>query len=256
VRLLSGHFSAHYAELWYGSPRQVVLVPTLCLALLLTAARWLTRRQELRAPDSFFLWLCVGGASASALNYSTQWAHSNCYMPIAVFASLYSAMVLGELLQLRLAKSAAGTTAALSCACAVLIQFGALIYDPRAQVPSAADRAALRVLFARLAKLPGPVLMPAHPLYGYLRDGTICAHSMGFRDVAQAGGVPGVEQRIASGEFGTVVIDTSGRYPASLKRHYTRVDSFEFEGRTLYPLTGYLVRPKDAFVRRASVPAP
>jgi hypothetical protein len=138
----------------------------------------------------------------------------------------------------------------------VLIQFGALVYDPRAQVPSAADRAAVRDVLARLAKLPAPVLMPAHPLYGYLRDGTICAHSMGFRDVAQAGGVPGVEERIASGEFRTVVVDTGGRHPESLKRYYTRVDNFEFEGRTLYPLTGFLVRPKAAFVRRESAATP
>jgi hypothetical protein len=94
--------------------------------------------------------------------------------------------------------------------------------------------------------------MPAHPLYGYLRDGTICAHSMGFRDVAQAGGVPGVEARIASGEFPTVVIDTAGRQPAGLKRHYKRVERFAFEGLTLFPLTGYLVRPDAVFVHNAT----
>lgn len=248
VQLWSARLNEHYSALWFASSRAALLVPALCLALPLGAARWLTRAQCLRAPDSFFLWLWAGGAIASALNYATQWAYSNCFMPVAVFASLYSAMVVAELLQLRLNSSVRGTAAAALCACAMLSQLLALSYDPRAQVPSAEDRAAVRDVLSKLDTLSAPLLMPAHPLYGYLRDGTICAHSMGFRDVALAGGVPGVEARIASGEFRTVVIDTNGRHPTALKHHYKRVEKFELKGRALYPFTGHKVRPESVFV--------
>ena len=248
VQLWSARLNEHYSALWYASSRAALIATPLCLALLLGAARWLTRGQGLRAPDSFFLWLWAGGAIASALNYATQWAYSNCFMPVAVFASLYSALTLAELLQLRCADSVRGTAAAALCACAMLSQLFALSYDPRDQVPSAEDRAAVRDVLAKLDTLAAPVLMPAHPLYGYLRDGTICAHSMGFRDVSQAGGVQDVEARLASGEFRSVVIDTNGRRPGALKHHYQRVDKLEFKGRALYPMTGYKVRPEYVFV--------
>jgi hypothetical protein len=241
--MLDKRLSAYYLELWYAASQRAVLVPTLLLFLLLAAAAWSLRREPLRAPEPHFLWLCVGGATASAFNYSTQWAHANCFMPVGVFASLYSAILCAELLSQQ--------RAALLTACAVLVQYGALIYDPRAQAPSAADRAAVRDVLAKLASYPGPVLMAAHPLYSYLRDGTICAHAMGFNDMIHAGGVRGVEPRLASGEFRTVVVDTGGRRFPGLKRHYQLVEELSFEGRTLYPLTGFRVRPKSVYVYRS-----
>jgi hypothetical protein len=107
----------------------------------------------------------------------------------------------------------------------------------------------VRELTAKLDRFPGPVLMQAHPLYGYLRDGTICAHVMGLRDLTHAGGVPDVDRRIASGEFATVVVDTSGRRPD--KRHFQLALELSFKGRTLLPVTGYPVRPKTVYVHRS-----
>ncbi|HTU63484.1 MAG TPA: hypothetical protein VMF89_33710, partial [Polyangiales bacterium] len=141
VLLHDKRLSAHYLELWYASSGLAVLLPTLLLFLLLSAAAWATRRQHVRAPHAHFLWMWLGAAVASAFNYSTQWAHSNCFMPVGLFGSLYSALVLADLLSQR---RAAGT--ALLATCAVLVQYAALIYDPRAQVPSAADRRAVREL--------------------------------------------------------------------------------------------------------------
>jgi hypothetical protein len=56
IQLWSARLNEHYTALWYASSRAALLVPALSLALLLGAARWLTRGQQLRAPDSFFLW--------------------------------------------------------------------------------------------------------------------------------------------------------------------------------------------------------
>jgi len=240
----------HYKVLWYLEPHGRLLIPALCLFLLLGAARWLSRRQVVRGPDVYFVWLWLGSAVASALNYSTQWSFSNCFMPIAAFASLISGITLAEHMDTRMAQSRAQAFTAMLTACAVLIQFGALVYDPRAQVPSAADRRAVKELHAKLAKFPGPVLMPAHPLYSYLRDGTIHAHAMGYKDVAGAGGVADSERRLKLGAFPTVVLDTKAKRTHALKRYYREQGNFNFEGRTLKALTGSWVRPETVHVHR------
>ncbi|HTU59457.1 MAG TPA: hypothetical protein VMF89_13500, partial [Polyangiales bacterium] len=59
--------------------------------------------------------------------------------------------------------------------------------------------------------------------------------------------------RIASGEFATVVVDSSGRRPVGLKRHFKLVEELSFEGRTLVPVTGFPVRPKSVHVHRSKL---
>jgi hypothetical protein len=250
ARSIDQRVNEHYNALWYVNPHGRLLVPGLCLFLLLGAARWLSRRQSVRGADSYFLWLWLGSAVASALNYSTQWSFSNCFTPIAAFASLISGISLADLLEPRVAQSRTGMLAAVLTACAVLIQFGALVYDPRAQVPSAADRRALKDMLTKLERFPGPIFMPAHPLYSYLRDGTLHAHAMGYKDVAGAGGVAESEKRLKLGGFPTVVMDEKGKRTHALKRYYREVGRFNFEGTALKALTGSWVRPEAVLVHR------
>jgi hypothetical protein len=239
LSVLDGKLNEHYKALWYVSESHSILVwSALAMLLLLTAARWLARDEPLRAPDSFFLWLWLGAALASALNYSTQWAFSNCFMPIAVFGSLYSGMVLAE-------------QRGPALACAMLLQLGALYHDPRAQVPSAADREAVQQVFTTLARFPGPVLMPAHPFYSYVRDGTLHAHAMGFSDVQSAGGVADADAAFERGAYPTVVLDIRANRPLPIRQHYRISGELQFQGRTLITRTGNPVRPETVFVHRS-----
>jgi hypothetical protein len=237
-------------ELWYREPRTQLLVPAIVIGVLLLAARLCRRELTPRPSHSYFLVLYAGALLASDLNHSTQWAHSNCFMPVALFASLYCGLVVAALLEPFVASSRRELLGMAACACAVVIQLGALVYDPRAQVPSAADRAAARELIATLDRYPAPVFMGAHPLYSYLRDGTIHTHAMGFNDVARTPSSKLRSDEFLKREFATVIVDSRGRPPPGLKHAYDRVYSFSFEGKTLLQRTGFQARPTFVFLRR------
>jgi len=256
VARLNQGYNAFYRVLWYAQPRSLLLIAPLLTGALLLFVRLARPARGLRAPAGYFLSLSCGAALASALNYSTQWAHSNCFMPVALFVSLYSALLLASLFKDARVRGRREHAASIACALAVLLQWGALAYDPRTQVPTAADRAALRELQATLARFPGPVFAAAHPLYSYLRDGTIHAHAMGFNDVAYAGDFKLWGDRFKTGELPTVLVDTGGRRPPNLKTHYKKVYTFELHGETLMPRTGFQVRPRFIYAYRGRAGAP
>jgi hypothetical protein len=253
---LSQGYNAFYRELWYGEPRGRLLVPPLLTCGLLLLARLARPARAMRAPAGYFLSLFCGAALASALNYSTQWAHSNCFMPVALFASLYSGQVLAPLFESARVRGRREHVAMFASALVIVLQWGALAYDPRTQVPSAGDRAAVREFQATLARFPGPVFASAHPLYSYLRDGTIHAHAMGFNDVAYAGDFKLWGDRFKTGELPTVVVDSGGRRPPDLKTHYKKVYTFQLQDSVLMPRSGFQVRPRFIYVYRGRAASP
>jgi hypothetical protein len=222
--------------------------------LLLVIVRCL--RHEVRQPPWYFLLLTVFGALASDLNHSTLWAYSNCFMPVAVFTSLYGAMLVAELLEPAGDRIRDGRLAALALAAALLIQLVALAYDPRAQIPNTADRRAVQSIERTLRRFPSPIFIPGHPLYSYLRDGTIHTHAMGFGDVRDSGGIADFSQVIASGKYRTIVLEDYIRNMAGFSASYVRAHTFQYEGRALTPRTGYQVRPAVVLVRRSSFSSP
>jgi len=236
----------YYRELWYDQPRRYILVPPVLIGVLLLLARVLKRNAS--PPAAFFLLLGCAGALSSDLNHSTQWAYSNCFMPLAVFGSLYAALTLGPLLQHVSGGRDRATTAALSLA--MLVQLAALAYDPRAQVPGPADRAALAEIERTLSAYPGPVFMPAHPLYSYLRDGSLQVHQMGLGDVGFAGGVSDLASRLARGVYPTVVVDEYLSIPG-LEKSYVPVHHFRYEGSAFRSKTGFMVRPMTVWLHRS-----
>lgn len=245
ARTLDFESHMYYEELWYERERVLLLVPPLVLAVLLGLVRWL--RRDVAPPPPFFLLLFVAGALSSDLNHSTQWAYSNCFMPIAVFGSLYAAITIGRLLYFGGAASRAAELASLALSLALLVQLVALVYDPREQVPNARDWAALERVIEKLDAQPGPVFMPAHPLYNYLRHGTVHVHQMGLGDVAFAGGVGDVPGRLARGEFPTVVEEDCCAIEG-LASDFVRDHGFEYEGDALQSKTGFRVRPASVWL--------
>jgi hypothetical protein len=169
-------------------------------------------------------------------------------MPLAVFGSLYAALTLGPLLVA--GSSLRERAAAVTLSLAMLVQLAALAYDPRAQVPNQADRAALAEVERRLSYYPGPVFMPAHPLYTYLRDGIVQVHQMGLGDVGFAGGVSDLAQRLARGVYPTVVVDDYLAIPG-LAESYVPVHQFRYEGSALLSKTGFMVRPATLWLHRS-----
>jgi hypothetical protein len=223
----------YYRELWYESPRALILVPPLALAALLGAARLVARRIE--AVPSYWLVMAAAGALASGLNHSTQWAYANCFMPFAVFGSLAVTLTVRAFV-------ARGGAAASLVAMAGIVQLVALAYNPVAQVPSQADREALATLKRRVSDLPGPLFIPSHPFLSYEMSGRIHVHQMSIGDVGFSGGIPDLAPRLARGEWPSAIVDQNVDVP-DLGRSMYVSDRFLYSGQELYPKTGFTVRP-------------
>lgn len=229
----------YYRDLWYLEPRWLFFVPPALIALLLLAFR-AANPGPMRPPThGFWLLMFIAGAGSSGLNHSTQWAYSNSLMPIALFASALIPLAVRDLVSTR---EGWAPRRAMLVPLAVLVQLVAWIYDPVAQVPDAADTAALKRLDARLAQVDGPIFFPAHPLYSWHRDGTVHTHQMGIQDVAFMGGVRDLAPRLRAKSWAAVVVDERNRVPG-LDRDYYVGEVFRYDGDALKTRTGFLVRP-------------
>ncbi len=181
----------YYQELWYEDlwGRWALLVPPALIALLAAAHRWRAPRPTLNM-SGYWLWVFTAAAGASGLNHSTQWAYSNCFMPLALGVSLSAPLMLRDLW--------GGSRAPQLLLCALWVQWGAWLYSPTAQVPSEVDLRALSALRARLAEVQGPLFTPASPLINHLEGrGAVHTHQMGIQDVAYRGGVSSGPARLA-----------------------------------------------------------
>jgi uncharacterized membrane protein len=241
----------YYQELWYESPRWAIVIPPILLVLLLVFAR--LRATPDRAVPPFFLLMVVAGALASALNHSTQWAYANCFIPLAMTGSLYTALALATWTQSRGTHARA---AALSVIAALIVQLGALAYDPVAQVPNRRDLEAYRELERTVASLPGEVFMPAHPFFVYEHGGPILVHQMGIGDVAFAGGLAELQTRLARREFEWVILDEMCDIEG-LRLHYRPAGRVRYSSRqALRTRTGFATRPISIYRASPQRPPP
>jgi hypothetical protein len=230
----------YYRELWYESPRGLLLVPPLIVTGLLATAR-AASRPTVPVP-SYWLVMCGAGALASALNHSTQWSYSNCFMPIAVFGSLTVALAI------RAFTGASGLGACLVPA-AGIAQLVALAYDPRAQIPSSADRGALALLERRVAAMDGPLFIPAHPFLAFRTSGSVHVHQMSISDIAFSSGVPELGPSLARGDWHTAIVDEGMSIPGLDGPMYVS-DKLPYQRDELYPKTGFRLRPLTVWQRQ------
>jgi hypothetical protein len=232
----------YYRELWYEAPRVLVLIPPLVVTGLLAVAR-ATSRPAAPVP-AYWLVMFAAGALASALNHSTQWSYSNCFMPIAVFGSLAVALTVRTFAGVR------GVGASLVAA-AGIVQLVALAYDPRAQIPSNADRDALALLDLRVAAMDGPLFIPAHPFLAFRTTGSVHVHQMSISDVAFSSGVPDLGSSLARGDWHTAVVDEGMTIPGLDGPLYVS-DKWLYSRGELYPRTGFRLRPATVWRRQTT----
>ena len=241
----------YYRELWYEAPRWQILVPPALVALLLLLYRGRNRLPTgaaFGATPWFWLLMFVAGVGSSGLNHSTQWAYSNCFMPLSIFAALLVVLATRDFLQ------SEGVRWAPLVPLAVLVQLAAWAYSPAAQTPDDVDRAAYADLERRLDAVDGKVFMPAHPLFGYLRDGEVHVHQMGLQDVAYRGGVGDIRKRLAAKEWAAVVVDERTTV-SGIERGYYEGHRLRYETPdALRARTGFLVRPASIWYRQDAEP--
>jgi hypothetical protein len=141
---------------------------------------------------------------------------------------------------------------------AVLLQFTALLYDPRRQIPPAADREAGRALLANIAQTQGPVLVPCHDYLVRRAGKSGHFHEMAFMAVAKSGDDTTATRlreqlrlAIAERRWDWVILDTRDWLFEQIDVAYeARYDPFRSESE-FWPVTGMRRRPEAVFVPRA-----
>ena len=131
----------YYRELWYLEPHWQIFIPPLLIGACALVYRVRNAQViRVRAPG-FWLLMFIAGTGASALNHSTQWAYSNCFMPV----SLFSACLIGHGLRDLCEPLDRARRSAYLIPIAILIQLAALFILAE-QIPTDADRHALKAL--------------------------------------------------------------------------------------------------------------
>src|SRR5262249_15125324 len=159
--------------------------------------------------------------------------------PAYAIAAMLAGLAIGQA-RTRLA------TVVLSSAC--LMQLALLGYDPRGQIPRAADRAAGDALVALLASTPGDVLVPYHGRLSSAAGKGAHAHLMQVFDVLTIGDARGARladdfrSTIRRRDFGAIVLDDRSQYvfrPDVDASYELKAELFHDPG-VFYPVTGGL----------------
>jgi hypothetical protein len=201
-------------DLWYPHPLWAI-PPALVAALALVGTRPMTASTSphLRYWGGVF----TGGLAAAAVGYSTQWAFKNSLMPLAVLGVPFVVLALDALAECR-------PTSPRWLALALAIQLVALYEPPSKQAPQARDREAWDRLRARVAAIPGKVMVLGHPRLAWEVGGGEHLHGMAITDLAATGGIPDLETRLAAHEWAAIVTDVDDYVdaPSLLARDYAR----------------------------------
>ena len=273
----------YYRELWYESPRVLILIPPIIIVVAMILSRQWGRSRESLNTSPYWLWIFIAGAGASGLNHSTQWAYSNCFMLLALAFALAAPLMLRDLIDHadRGSEPTQGRWGRLSLMglwLMIVTQFGAWVYLPSAQVPHAADFRAWTRLTSQLSALSTPLFFPAHPTYNTLERAmkgrhAIHTHHMGITDVKYRGGVRDLRRRLGRGVVSTRLqrsISSSEAGPSApprwsavvthertslpeVQRGYYEAERWHYlDRRSLKTKTGFLTRPASLWLPRDS----
>ncbi len=143
----------------------------------------------------------------------------------------------------------------------VVAQLAVLLWDPRPNIPTEADRVAGRAWLARVRAVPGPVWTTHRGHLTWLAGKDRHAHMMAMHDVmrssADFGGAKArltaeVEGAITAERFDVVLMDNRDFwYLPALERHYERDATPWFAGPDVFwPRAGARLRPELGYVRK------
>jgi len=141
-----------------------------------------------------------------------------------------------------------------------LLQFGALYYSPRKQIPTDRDVSAGRALVSRLEQIEGRLYMPYHvgcyvpELFERCRS----AHQMTMQDIFRYGSDEArmsleadYRKALEEGRYSTVVMDVAGNsFQPEFERRYEKQQLELGDPFALWTLTGYRTRPAFIFLTK------
>lgn len=137
------------------------------------------------------------------------------------------------------------------------LQFGLLIYNPRQQVPTAADEQAGREVVAALAQIKGPVFVPSHGYLAVLAGGRSYAHQAAIWDLFR-GHVNATRTHLRNEiidalqrkAFAALVMDGPTLMPTYVERAYVPARRLFGERDVFWTVTGLRTRPETIYVPR------
>ena len=232
-----------------------VVFSLLIVILVVQLVTWIARRVRRASGDRSLYWWGVGltGLAVAMVGFGTQWAFFNAFIPGLVLPAAVMCLAVARLVR-RVAVRSELWAGVLSLVVggALCVQMAWQLYDPRPQIPTAADRKAGQALVDRLQRYPGPVLLPYHPYYAHLAGKPISFQHMGVKDVTRAGyPYPAdIRQRVRAKAYDAIVLD----YPASYYYGFVR-ESYRMVRRlgtneSARTFTGAPIRPQYLLERR------
>jgi hypothetical protein len=273
-RYVFGLHQRHDFDPWLGyglAPLRVVLLlgPALVLVPLALAARRtgpeLPHRAEYDGPLLAVLAVFAAAMVATIRGAGPPWGYANAFIPALFFGGILLALA-GARLKGRHASMVAPALLALSVATApgglvwaadrVWPRAGFALpigYDPRALVPTPADRQKGDALVARLRATPGAVFVPFHPFYAWRAGKAPSLHAQNLADInaiPDLGTPRELVEAIRARAFDLIVLDVEtdgsageaeamGQFPR-LGGHYQIAE--RIEGPRV--ITGAPVRPR------------
>jgi hypothetical protein len=188
------------------------------LLLVLAAAVLAPRGRRLPEASARFLswlWIFAIACLTGAIGWAAPWGHYNHFIPALACAGVTTAAALPAAHASYEAIFPAPRVAWLPGMAAILLaavvsaQLVHSRWQARTFVPTAKDRAAGARLVARLAAVPGDVLMPFHPWYPTLAGKRFYLHRMGILDMSypHRRTVAGLAESIAAKRFAAIVLD-------------------------------------------------
>lgn len=135
-------------------------------------------------------------------------------------------------------------------------QLAFLIYNPSAQIPSAADRAAGDDFIQKLSKIEGDVLIPYHGYYSVLAGKSAHAHVSSMIDIVVSGDpvwcvrlVDEINAQLRARKFGAIVLDREW-FSKEVNANYVRREPGFSSPGVFWPVTGQRCRPEWIYVRK------
>ncbi len=228
-------------------------IPVVCVAVYAEAKVRLRGSGWREIASQTWLLATAVGAVTTLLAWARPGGAENNFLTFDVFAILVAAIALHRALS-----SAVGGRRVALLAC-VGLQYAMLAYDPRRQVPSAADRAAEAELVAMLAAVRGPVLIPDHPWSAVLagKEPSFQTNALWeWQYTAHKESWPAdLRERLGAGYYDVVVTAGEpahaggGLFPPELLQRYRRARTLNFGGNLGSLTGGYRGPPSLVFER-------
>jgi hypothetical protein len=233
---------------WYRDLLAVVPIAMAAAALRLAGTRQIPAASLLERAA------VLGSLLESWLSRLHGYAAANVLMPVYACLAWQTGVALGWLDG---PAPAPATRRLARWAC--LAQLALLVFPTWRLVPTAADREAGAALVARLAAVPGPVLIPAHPHLARLAGKRTYAQQMAVVDVMR--GRPrqvadalaaDIRRRLRAREFAAVILDLDQDWlEPDLDASYVPAQAlFAGQPTVFWPKTGWLTRPRVVYERR------